>query len=55
MKKMLSIVSWMILVGMLVSAILCANKIFSSATNQLILLAGTILWFIATPLWMKRT
>ncbi|MEI7901382.1 MAG: hypothetical protein WCK89_14125 [bacterium] len=55
MKKILSLVSWLILAGMLASALLCAGKTLSGEANRVILLAGTILWFGTAPLWMKRT
>jgi hypothetical protein len=55
MKKMLSLLSWLILASMLVSSALCAGKALSTEVNRLILLAGTIGWFVTVPLWMKRS
>jgi len=55
MKKIAALFSWLILAGMLVSSLLCAGKTLSIEVNRLILLAGTILWFVTAPLWMKRS
>jgi hypothetical protein len=55
MKKMLFLFSWLILAGMLVSSALCAGKALSTEANQLLLLAGTVGWFVIAPLWMKRS
>ena len=43
-----------ILAAMLVSSIMCAGKMLSPEANRAILLAGTALWFVVAPLWMKR-
>jgi hypothetical protein len=55
MKKILILFSWLMLVGMLVSSVLCAGKTLSTEINRVILLTGTICWFITVPLWMKRS
>lgn len=54
MKLILTTLSGLILVGLLASALLCAGGVVSGGVNRAVLLAGTILWFIVTPLWMKR-
>lgn len=53
MRSLLMIVSIVALVVLMLGpALLFLGKI-DSATNKHILLAGTVLWFVVTPFWMK--
>lgn len=54
MRKTIMIISWAVLAWMLASSVLCAGKTFSADANRLNLLAGTAIWFLLTPFWMRR-
>jgi hypothetical protein len=50
----LQIISWIALVGTVLPAILFLAGRMELATSKHWLLAATIAWFAATPLWMGR-
>ncbi len=50
----LQIISWIALVGTILPASLFLAGRMELATSKNWLLAATILWFAATPLWMGR-
>lgn len=54
MKKLGMAISVFVLALMLLSAVACAKKMIASEKNRVILLAGSVAWFVVTPLWMKR-
>jgi len=54
MKPILVIISFLALAACFFSSIICANNGISAETNKIILLAGTIVWFVVTPFWMGR-
>jgi hypothetical protein len=54
MKPLLVTISFLALAASLVSSIICANNGLSTETNKLILLVGTIVWFVVTPFWMRK-
>ena len=54
MKPILATISFLALAACLISSIICANNGISAETNKVILLAGTIVWFVVTPFWMSR-
>ena len=54
MKPFLMTLSFLALAASLASSIACANKGLSAETNKMILLVGTIVWFVVTPFWMRK-
>jgi hypothetical protein len=54
MKPILVSISVLALSACLVSSVLCAMNGISPETNKNVLLAGTLVWFVFTPLWMGR-
>jgi hypothetical protein len=54
MKPLLMTLSFLALAASLASAIVCANRGLSAETNKLVLLVGTIVWFVVTPFWMRK-
>lgn len=54
MRTLLATISFLALAACLISSIVCANDAISAETNKTILLAGTIIWFVVTPFWMRR-
>ncbi len=54
MKKLLKFISFAGLALMFASAILLFNGAIPKATYELLALAGTVLWFVTVPFWMKR-
>ena len=54
MKTLLKIISFIGLGLMFVSAILLFNEAVARSTYEILALAGTVLWFIPVPFWMKR-
>ncbi len=48
-------VSWSALIGLtLLPPILFATGGIEETTLKLLMLIGTVIWFVATPLWLKR-
>ncbi|MDB4808551.1 hypothetical protein OAG85_01335 [Verrucomicrobiales bacterium] len=48
-------ISWSALVGLtLVPPILFATGAINESALKWLMLAGTVIWFIATPIWVKR-
>lgn len=54
MSKTLMFVSFIALAFILISAVLCAAGKVSSDTNRLFILIGTIVWFVITPMWLRK-
>lgn len=54
MRLILQIVSWVALAGTILPSVLYLADRVTLAQSQNWLLAATIAWFIATPLWMGR-
>jgi hypothetical protein len=54
MKTLLKIISFAGLGLMFASAILLFNDAVAERTYHLLALAGTLLWFVTVPFWMKR-
>jgi hypothetical protein len=54
MKKPLLMVSYLVLACLLTSSLLCARGVIDSEVNRMMLLLGTIIWFVVTPFWMKK-
>jgi hypothetical protein len=50
----LQIISWIALAGTILPSILFLADRLSLDTSKSWLLAATVAWFIATPLWMGR-
>lgn len=54
MKRIAQLLSWLSLVGLLAAAFAyAAGRLSAPATNHL-LLAGSLLWLVTAPLWMKH-
>ena len=48
-------ISWSSLVGLTLSPpILFATGAITESTLKLLMLIGTVIWFVATPIWLKR-
>ena len=54
MKTLLKIISFAGLGLMFASAILFFNGVVAERSYHVLALAGTLLWFIPVPFWMKR-
>ena len=54
MKPILVSISILALAACFISSVLCAMNDISPETNKTVLLAGTLVWFVFTPLWMGR-
>jgi hypothetical protein len=54
MKTLLKIISFIGLGLMFASAILLFNDAVARSTYEMLALAGTALWFVPVPFWMKR-
>ncbi len=54
MKSPLKLVSLLALLATIVPSVLCFMGMMGHDAVKWIALAGTIVWFIATPLWMGR-
>ena len=53
-RRLLQLISWLALAGtVLPSVLFLADRLELDPTKWLMLLA-TIVWFVATPLWMGR-
>ena len=53
-RSLLQIISWIALAGTILPSILFLAGTMELAASKHWLLAATVLWFIATPLWMGR-
>lgn len=54
MSKTSMFISAFALVFILISAVLCAAGKVSPDTNRLFILFGTITWFVAAPMWLRK-
>ncbi len=54
MRPILQIISWLALAATILPSILFLAGRIDLDQSKLWLLAATIVWFIATPLWMGR-
>ena len=54
MKTLLKLISFAGLALMLIAAILHFNDSLSQHAFEMLALAGTVLWFVPVPFWMKR-
>ena len=54
MRRILQLISWISLAGTILPSILFLAGRMDLDQSKLWLLAATIAWFIATPLWMGR-
>ena len=54
MRVCLKSVSFLALGIMLASTLLCVADKVGTDTNRLFILAGTLVWFVVTPMWMKK-
>lgn len=53
-RTLLQVISWIALAGTIVPSILFLTGTISLEASKNWLLAATVLWFVATPLWMGR-
>jgi len=53
MKPYLMTLSFLALAASLASSVICASKGLDAATNKMILLVATGVWFVVTPFWMR--
>jgi hypothetical protein len=54
MRVVLQIVSWVALAAAIVPSILFLAGKMDLDQSKWVLLAATVVWFVATPLWMGR-
>lgn len=54
MRTIAQILSWLAIVGTILPSFLYLFNSMSLENCQLTMLAATIVWFVATPLWMGR-
>lgn len=54
MRRVLQILSWISLAATIASSILFVMDRISLDQSKLILGLATVVWFVATPLWMGR-
>jgi len=54
MSNLLRFISFSALALLLVSAVLCAGGRILPDTNRSFILAGTIVWFVVTPIWLRK-
>ena len=54
MRKLLQLVSAIALIGTIVPSILFLTGSLDLTQTKLAMLAATIVWFVATPLWMGQ-
>jgi hypothetical protein len=55
MRIILQIASWAALTATILPSVLLLANVLSLDQTKWIMLAATLAWFIATPLWMGRT
>jgi uncharacterized membrane protein len=54
MRTILQIISWVALAGTILPSVLYLADRVTLEQSQNWLLAATVVWFVATPLWMGR-
>jgi len=54
MRLITQIFSWVALAGTILPSILYLNGSLTLVQMKSIMLVSTVVWFIATPLWMER-
>ena len=54
MKTLLKLISFAALIAMFVAAIMVFNDALARKPFEYIALAGTVVWFVTVPFWMKR-
>jgi hypothetical protein len=54
MKRVLKIVSLIGLLATIIPSFLVFADIIALDTNKLLMIVGTLLWFISAPLWMNK-
>lgn len=54
MRRILQLVSWLALAGIVVPPVLFLAGRMDLDQQKLWMLIATIVWFVATPLWMGR-
>ena len=54
MKTVLKLVSLIGLLATIVPSFLVFADIITLDTNKLLMIVGTLLWFISAPLWMDK-
>ena len=54
MKTLLKIVSLIGLLATIVPSFLVFAEIITLDTNKLLMIIGTILWFVSVPFWMNK-
>jgi hypothetical protein len=54
MRLVLQLISWIALAGTLLPSVLFCTGSLSQETVKVIMLISTVVWFIATPLWMGK-
>jgi hypothetical protein len=55
MKKVYILVSIFGLILTVVPAFLVFGNILTWDTHSILMIVGTLLWFVSTPLWMKKS
>jgi hypothetical protein len=54
MRRVLQLTSWVALVATIAPPLLFLNGSISLDQTKLAMLIATLVWFVATPLWMGR-
>jgi hypothetical protein len=54
MRTMLQYVSWVVLLGAIVPALLFLGRTITLDQCKWIMVLATIAWFVVTPFWMGR-
>jgi hypothetical protein len=54
MKTLLKLISFAGLALMFLSAFLFFNGAIAERTYRILAIAGTLMWFVTVPFWMKR-
>jgi hypothetical protein len=54
MRIILQITSWIALAATILPSVLLLGNRLDLNQTKWIMLAGTLVWFVATPLWMGR-
>lgn len=53
-RRLVQLISWVALLGTIVPPALFLAKRIDLAQSQWWMLLATVVWFVATPLWMGR-
>ena len=53
-RRLLQLISWLALAGTIVPSVLFLAGSMELDPTQWLMLLATIVWFVATPLWMGR-